>query len=229
MFNDVTDKTQNERHSLNLEKVEARQKTAVEEAGKHQEELNGILKERVIVQKGILRLETEEARNEQARKKESRVGEKEWKNDDKKEEQKAEKKLERERKQELKRLQQEQKRETDKAIKTFVEGFTINAGKSATPHQASLVHKAIDGIRKDIERAAADGFIDPVEMREIGKLYAAKLEELGVASRRAIEGLGNQLNSKLGGINAEIKAIKKWANTTERQKRPGGAVNVPFR
>ena len=44
---------------------------------------------------------------------------------------KAEKKLERERKQELKRLQQEQKREADKAIKTFVEGFTINAGKSS--------------------------------------------------------------------------------------------------
>lgn len=225
----VTDEQRTKEYKTSLEKVEARQKTAVEEVGKHQEELNGILKERVIVQKGILRLETEEARNEQARKKESRVGEKEWKNDDKKEEQKAEKKLERERKQELKRLQQEQKRETDKAIKTFVEGFTINAGKSATPHQTSLVHKAIDGIRKDIERAAADGFIDPVEMREIGKLYAAKLEELGVASRRAIEGLGNQLNSKLGGINAEIKAIKKWANTTERQKRPGGAVNVPFR
>lgn len=225
----ITDEQRTEEYKISLEKLGTRQQTAVEEAGKHQEELNGILKERVIVQKGILRLETEEARNEQARKKESRVGEKEWKNDDKKEEQKAEKKLERERKQELKRLQQEQKRETDKAIKTFVEGFTINAGKSATPHQTSLVHKAIDGIRKDIERAAADGFIDPVEMREIGKLYAAKLEELGVASRRAIEGLGNQLNSKLGGINAEIKAIKKWANTTERQKRPGGAVNVPFR
>ncbi len=133
----ITDEQRTEEYKISLEKIGTRQQTAVEEAGKHQEELNDILKERVIVQKGILRLETEEARNEQARKKESRVGEKEWKNDDKKEEQKAEKKLERERKQELKRLQQEQKREADKAIKTFVEGFTINAGKSATPHQAS--------------------------------------------------------------------------------------------
>lgn len=75
----ITDEQRTEEYKISLEKIGARQQTAVENAGKHQEELNGILKERVIVQKGILRLETEEARNEQARKKESRVGEKEWK------------------------------------------------------------------------------------------------------------------------------------------------------
>ena len=154
---------------------------------------------------------------------------KEWKKEDKKEEEKARKKLEKEQDQELKKLKQEQKRKSDEANKVFVKGLTINSGESSSKQQAVIAHKALDAIRGDIERAAADGFIDPVEMREIGKLYAAKLEELGVASRQAIEGLGNQLNSKLGGINAEIKAIKKWANTTERQKRPGGAVNVPFR
>lgn len=225
----ITDKQRTEEYKAALEKIEARQKTAVEEAGKHQEELNGILKERVIVQKGILRLETEEARNEQVRKKEAKVGKKEWKREDKKEEEKARKKLEKEQDQELKKLKQEQKRKADEANKVFVKGLTINSGESSSKQQAVIAHKALDAIRGDIERAAADGFIDPVEMREIGKLYAAKLEELGVASRQAIEGLGNQLNSKLGGINAEIKAIKKWANTTERQKRSGGAVNVPFR
>lgn len=205
----ITDEQRTEEYKISLEKIGARQQTAVENAGKHQEELNGILKERVIVQKGILRLETEEARNEQARKKESRVGEKEWKNDDKKEEQKAEKKLERERKQELKRLQQEQKRETDKAIKTFVEGFTINAGKSATPHQTSLVHKAIDGIRKDIERAAADGHIDPEELQNLNKLFVGKLTELGVASRQVLQGLKQMFESNIGAINKEITEIKR--------------------
>lgn len=205
----ITDEQRTEEYKISLEKLGTRQQTAVEEAGKHQEELNGILKERVIVQKGILRLETEEARNEQARKKESRVGEKEWKNDDKKEEQKVEKKLERERKQELKRLQQEQKRETDKAIKTFVEGFTINAGKSATPHQTSLVHKAIDGIRKDIERAAADGYIDPEELQNLNKLFVGKLTELGVASRQVLQGLKQMFESNIGAINKEIAEIKR--------------------
>lgn len=205
----ITDEQRTEEYKISLEKFGTRQQTAVEEAGKHQEELNGILKERVIVQKGILRLETEEARNEQARKKESRVGEKEWKNDDKKEEQKAEKKLERERKQELKRLQQEQKRETDKAIKTFVEGFTINAGKSATPHQTSLVHKAIDGIRKDIERAAVDGYIDPEELQNLNKLFVGKLTELGVASRQVLQGLKQMFESNIGAINKEIAEIKR--------------------
>ena len=205
----ITDEQRTEEYKISLEKIGTRQQTAVEEAGKHQEELNDILKERVIVQKGILRLETEEARNEQARKKESRVGEKEWKNDDKKEEQKAEKKLERERKQELKRLQQEQKREADKAIKTFVEGFTINAGKSATPHQASLVNKAVDGIRKDIERAAADGYIDPEELQNLNKLFVGKLTELGVASRQVLQGLKQMFESNIGAINKEITEIKR--------------------
>lgn len=205
----ITDEQRIEEYKISLEKIGTRQQTAVEEAGKHQEELNDILKERVIVQKGILRLETEEARNEQARKKESRVGEKEWKNDDKKEEQKAEKKLERERKQELKRLQQEQKREADKAIKTFVEGFTINAGKSATPHQASLVNKAVDGIRKDIERAAADGYIDPEELQNLNKLFVGKLTELGVASRQVLQGLKQMFESNIGAINKEITEIKR--------------------
>lgn len=205
----ITDEQRTEEYKISLEKIGTRQQTAVEEAGKHQEELNDILKERVIVQKGILRLETEEERNEQARKKESRVGEKEWKNDDKKEEQKAEKKLERERKQELKRLQQEQKREADKAIKTFVEGFTINAGKSATPHQASLVNKAVDGIRKDIERAAADGHIDPEELQNLNKLFVGKLTELGVASRQVLQGLKQMFESNIGAINKEITEIKR--------------------
>ena len=210
----ITDEQRTEEYKISLEKIGTRQQTAVEEAGKHQEELNDILKERVIVQKGILRLETEEARNEQARKKESRVGEKEWKNDDKKEEQKAEKKLERERKQELKRLQQEQKREADKAIKPFVEGFTINAGKSATPHQASLVNKAVDGIRKDIERAAADGYIDPEELQNLNKLFVGKLTELGVASRQVLQGLKQMFESNIGAINKEITEIKR----TQRMK-----------
>lgn len=225
----VTDEQRTEEYKTSLQKIESRQKTAVEEAGKHQEELNGILKERVIIQKGMLRLETEEARNEQVRSKESRVGKKEWKKEEKKEFDKEQKKLDKEREREKKELQRKEKQEAEKAIKTFVEGLTVKTGKGSTNQQSVIANKALDEIRKNIERAAADGFIDPEEMREIGKLYAAKLEELGVASRQAIDGLGNQLNSNLGRINAEIKALKKWANTTERQKRPGGVVNTPFR
>lgn len=122
---------------------------------------------------------------------------------------KAQEKLEKEQDQELKKLQQEQKREADKAIKTFVEGFTINAGKSATPHQASLVNKAIDGTRKDIERAAADGHIDPEEIQNLNKLFVGKLTELGVASRQVLQGLKQMFESNIGAINKEITEIKR--------------------
>lgn len=131
---------------------------------------------------------------------------------DKKESQeakKAQEKLEKERDRELKKLQQEQKREADKAIKTFVEGFTINAGKSATPHQASLVNKAIDGTRKDIERAAADGHIDPEEIQNLNKLFVGKLTELGVASRQVLQDLKQMFESNIGAINKEITEIKR--------------------
>lgn len=205
----VTDEQRTEEYKTSLKEIETRQKTALEEAGKHQEEFNAILKERVIVQKGILRLEKEEARNEEVRKKESDVEKKGWKNEEKKEEKKEQKKLEKERERELKKLQREQQQEADKAIKTFVEGFTLNAGKSATPRQTALVHKAIDGIRKDIERAAADGFIDPEELRDLNKLFVEKLMELGVASRQVIEGLKQTFESNIGAINKEIAEIKR--------------------
>lgn len=128
---------------------------------------------------------------------------------EKKEVEKEQKKLDKERERELKKLQQEQKRETDKAIKTFVEGFTLNAGKSATPRQTALVHKAVDGIRKDIERAAADGHIDPEELRDLNKLFVEKLTELGVASRQVIQGLKQTFESNIGAINKEIAEIKR--------------------
>lgn len=213
----ITNEQRTEEYKASLKKIEARQKAAVEEAGKHQEELNDILKERVIIQKGMLRLETEETRNEQVRKKESKVGKKEWKNEEKKEEGKEQKKLEKERERESKRLRQEQQQEANKAIKTFVEGFTINAGKSATPYQTSLVHKAVDGIRKDIERAAADGHIDPEEMREIGKLFRAKLEELGISTKRALNGLKEELSQGLQEINNTIRAVNEIGRKQKMQ------------
>ena len=225
----VTDEQRTEEYKTSLQKIEARQKTAIEEAGKHQEELNGILKERVVIQKGMLRLETEEARNEQVRSKESRVGKKEWKNEDKKEAKKAQEKLDKERERELKNLQREQKQEADKAIKTFVEGLIVKTGKGSKNQQSVIANKALDEIRKNIQAAAADGYIGPEEMREIGKLYVAKLTELGIASRKAIKGLKQQMDNNMSTFNAELNAIKRWANTTERQKRPGGVVNAPFR
>lgn len=225
----VTDEQRTEEYKTSLQKIEARQKTVVEEAGKHQEELNGILKERVIIQKGMLRLETEEARNEQVRSKESRVGKKEWKKEEKKEFDKEQKKLDKEREREQKELQREEKREAEKAIKTFVEGLTVKTGKGSTNQQSVIANKALDEIRKNIQAAAADGYIDPEEMREIGKLYVAKLTELGIATRQAITGLKQQMDGNMNAFNVELNAIKRWANTTERQKRPGGGVNVPFR
>lgn len=225
----VTDEQRTEEYKISLQKIEARQKTAVEEAGKHQEELNGILKERVIIQKGMLRLETEEARNEQVRSKESRVGKKEWKKEEKKEFDKEQKKLDKEREREKKELQRKEKQEAEKAIKTFVEGLTVKTGKGSTNQQSVIANKALDEIRKNIQAAAADGHIDPEEMREIGKLYVAKLTELGIATRQAITGLKQQMDGNMNAFNVELNAIKRWANTTERQKRPGGVVNAPFR
>lgn len=141
---------------------------------------------------------------------------------EKKEAEKEQKKLEKERERELKDLQRKQQQEANKAIKTFVEGFTLNAGKSATPRQTALVHKAIDGIRKDIERAAADGYVDPEEMQDLGKLFVGKVAELGVASRQVIQSLKQMFESNIGAINkeiAEIKRTQKMQLSRERLRR----------
>lgn len=148
---------------------------------------------------------------------------------EKKEAEKEQKKLEKERERELKKLQQEQKREADKAIKTLVQGMIMKTGKSSTPRQSALANKALDAIRKNIEAAAADGFIDENEMRELGKLFRAKLEEFGVTTKRAFNGLKEELNQGLRDFNVQIRALGEWANKTERQKRPGGVVNLPYR
>lgn len=148
---------------------------------------------------------------------------------EKKEAEKEQKKLEKERERELKKLQQEQKREADKTIKTLVQGMIMKTGKSSTPHQSALANKALDAIRKNIEAAAADGFIDENEMRELGKLFRAKLEECGVTTKRAFNGLKEELNQGLRDFNVQIRALGEWANKTERQKRPGGVVNLPYR
>lgn len=142
---------------------------------------------------------------------------------------KAQEKLEKERDRELKKLQREQQKDTKEAFKTFVQGLLMKTGESSSPQQSDLSNKALDAIRKNIEAAAADGNIDEAEMRELGKLYVAKLQELGLATKRAINGLKEELTQGLRGINAQIDAIGKWANTTQRQKRPGGIVNLPYR
>lgn len=142
---------------------------------------------------------------------------------------KAQEKLEKERDRELKKLQREQQKDTKEAFKTFVQGLLMKTGESSSPQQSDLANKALDAIRKNIEAAAADGNIDEAEMRELGKLYVAKLQELGLATKRAVNGLKEELTQGLRGINAQIDAIGKWANTTQRQKRPGGIVNLPYR
>lgn len=142
---------------------------------------------------------------------------------------KAQEKLEKERDRELKKLQREQQKDTKEAFKTFVQELLMKTGESSSPQQSDLANKALDAIRKNIEAAAADGNIDEAEMRELGKLYVAKLQELGLATKRAINGLKEELTQGLRGINAQIDAIGKWANTTQRQKRPGGIVNLPYR
>lgn len=142
---------------------------------------------------------------------------------------KAQEKLEKERNRELKKLQREQQKDTKEAFKTFVQGLLMKTGESSSPQQSDLANKALDAIRKNIEAAAADGNIDEAEMRELGKLYVAKLQELGLATKRAVNGLKEELTQGLRGINAQIDAIGKWANTTQRQKRPGGIVNLPYR
>lgn len=142
---------------------------------------------------------------------------------------KAQEKFEKERDRELKKLQREQQKDTKEAFKTFVQGLLMKTGESSSPQQSDLANKALDAIRKNIEAAAADGNIDEAEMRELGKLYVAKLQELGLATKRAINGLKEELTQGLKGINTQIDAIGKWANTTQRQKRPGGIVNLPYR
>lgn len=142
---------------------------------------------------------------------------------------KAQEKLEKEHERELKKLQREQQKDAKNTSKTFVQGLLMKTGESSSPQQSDLANKALDAIRKNIEAAAADGNIDEAEMRELGKLYVAKLQELGLATKRAINGLKEELTQGLRGINAQIDAIGKWANTTQRQKRPGGIVNLPYR
>ena len=142
---------------------------------------------------------------------------------------KAQEKLEKERDRELKKLQREQQKDAKNTSKTFVQGLLMKTGESSSPQQSDLANKALDAIRKNIEAAEADGHIDEAEMRELGKLYVAKLQELGLATKRAINGLKEELTQGLRGINAQIDAIGKWANTTQRQKRPGGIVNLPYR
>jgi hypothetical protein len=142
---------------------------------------------------------------------------------------KAQEKLEKEHERELKKLQREQQKDAKNTSKTFVQGLLMKTGESSSPQQSDLANKALDAIRKNIEATAADGHIDEAEMRELGKLYVAKLQELGLATKRAVNGLKEELTQGLRGINAQIDAIGKWANTTERQKRPGGIVNLPYR
>ena len=142
---------------------------------------------------------------------------------------KAQEKFEKERDRELKKLQREQQKDTKEAFKTFVQGLLMKTGESSSPQQSDLANKALDAIRKNIEAAAADGNIDEAEMRELGKLYVAKLQELGLATKRDINGMKEELTQGLKGINTQIDAIGKWANTTQRQKRPGGIVNLPYR
>ena len=142
---------------------------------------------------------------------------------------KAQEKLEKEHERELKKLQREQQKDAKNTSKTFVQGLLMKTGESSSPQQSDLANKALDAIRKNIEAAAADGHIDEAEMRELGKLYVAKLQELGLATKRAVTGLKEELTQGLRGINAQIDAIGKWANTTERQKRPGGIFNLPYR
>ena len=203
-------------------------KTAFKQLDARQEELNKKLSEYFIsIEKAAENIGDKEEEIESINKlfsiyernraKASRVGEKDWRSAEKKEEGKEQKKLDRKNEQELKKLQREQQQEANKAIKTFVEGFTLNAGKSATPHQTSLVHKAVDGIRKDIERAAADGHIDPEEMREIGKLFRAKLEELGISTKRALNGLKEELNQGLQEINNTIRAVNEIGRKQKMQ------------
>lgn len=130
---------------------------------------------------------------------------------------KAQDKLEKEQERELKKLQREQQQEANKAIKTFVEGLTINAGKSATPRQAAIAHKALDGIRKNIEAAAKDGVLDTSEIDEIGKLYTAKVEELGLVTERAIKGLAGQLKQGLAPFNDVIRRLKEVERVQKMQ------------
>ncbi len=142
---------------------------------------------------------------------------------------KAQEKLEKERERELKKLLRKKQREAKNASKNLVKGLLMDTGENSSPQQSALANKALDAIRKNIEAAAADGHIDEAEMRELGKLYVAKLQELGLATKRAVNGLKEELTQGLREINAQIDAIGKWANTTERQKRPGGIVNLPYR
>lgn len=142
---------------------------------------------------------------------------------------KAQEKLEKERERELKKLLRKKQRDAKNASKILVQGLLMDTGESSSPQQSALANKALDAIRKNIEAAAADGHIDEAEMRELGKLYVAKLQELGLATKRAVNGLKEELTQGLREINAQIDAIGKWANTTERQKRPGGIVNLPYR
>lgn len=120
-------------------------------------------------------------------------------------------------------------KEEDVVLKTLIDGILLNTG-SSTPQQALAVKKAVDAV-KPVAKAALenDGVIDTTEMAEIIKQLVAKLNENGIVMNQAVSNLSAQFMQALSSVEQNIAEIKKWANTTARQKRPGSPGNVPFR
>lgn len=218
----VTDKERTKEYVTALKQIDSRQEQLTEAFEKYNDALEKAVEDVRDKEEELANLTAKSSRHDDIKKEAAEVGKIKWKKEEKKEAEKEQKKLDRENERELKRVEREQKQEADKAIKTLVEGLTLNTGKSSTARQAVLVSKALDSIRGDIKAATADGYVDPEEMREIGKLFRAKLEELGISTQRALKGLRDELNQGLQDINNTIRVVnginREQKNQLQRER-----------
>lgn len=144
------------------------------------------------------------------------------KDDDEKRQGQEKKRMEQEAKKKAKEAERKQKQETDKLLKTLIEGIVLDTG-SSTPQQAAAVKKSVDAVKRDVQAALAnDGVLDVVEMSEILKNLSAKLQENGIATERTVNLLCTQFEQILHNVegqNRSFKALEKRVINIERRER----------
>lgn len=202
----ITDEQRTKEYEASLGEIDARRKAALEEAGKYQEELNGILKQRTIIEKEILGLEAESKENEQIRNKIESVGKKTWQKGEKKDQEKAEKALEKERAREETKFIKDEDKEAKNIQETMLKASVPKATqtselKSQTKAWAETI-KILTASLKD------DGKIDDSEL-------SAALRELAYSMKEN----GNQDNQTFKTLAAQIKNLTRDVNIIQRQRR----------
>ncbi len=159
---------------------------------------------------------------------------------------KQEKKEAEEREAELERIKdqaaKEAKREAAAAQKNYIKGAGVKGITGKTPERvASGAREAFEAGKKEMLEGAS-GVDNQLTAQDVIQGFQAigdTLKKTGVYTQSLHNELKNQLTllwatsadylNKVETLEKDMKAFKRWANTTERQKRPGGANRTPFR